>query len=110
LDLKIKELDIVDTEVQDAVSNVVCPAAGLLCPVPSMRVVAGRVDPLARPPGKVTLHLKNVTVRKALNALVRQDGHSMWHFWRGADKTIVIDIYSFHRFEKKTPLKKSSKG
>jgi hypothetical protein len=92
LDRKIKKLDIVDTYLQDAVSNVICPAAELECPAPLL-IPGG--TPYAEPPRKVSLHLKNVTVRKALNALVRRDGHSMWHFWRGDDKTNEIAIYTF---------------
>jgi hypothetical protein len=91
LDRKVKKLDVLDTTLQDAVSNIVCPAAGLQCFTPGW-VGNGAAGDWS-PPRKVSLHLENVTVRQALNALVRQDGHSMWILSRGLGKKIGIHMH-----------------
>lgn len=80
LDRKIKTLDIVDSTPEEAVSKVVCPEVGLHC-VGSPWAPSGPAG-VWTPPKKVSLHLKNITVRQALNELVRQEGRSIWLLWR----------------------------
>jgi hypothetical protein len=44
--------------------------------------------------GRVSMRLKNVTVRDALNAIVRRDGKSLWHFIRSSSRN-DISVYSW---------------
>ncbi len=88
IDLKIAALDINDLSVIEA-GYKICEAAGLKC---GRAIHAG----IHRHYGKVTLHLQNVTLRQAANALVKTDGMSSWMFNfnpRGNNYTLLVDSW-----------------
>jgi hypothetical protein len=98
LSRKIKTLDLVDIPL-DSAAHEVCRAAGYDCgPGAGTSVITSGTDQdLGKrlPFRKVTLHLSDVTVREALNALVRKDGHARWEFRYPA--TCLIDQWVYYK-------------
>jgi len=48
--------------------------------------------------GKISVHLRDVTIREALDAIVRKDGQSMWVFYP-YQKTHIIYLQSWRPYE-----------
>lgn len=72
LEKRIPAVDVEKVAV-DAAAEQICEAAGV-----AQRPLFGDNQGAVPTYGTASLHLKNVTVREALNALVRNDGQSMW--------------------------------
>ncbi|MBI4801772.1 MAG: hypothetical protein HY796_04520 [Elusimicrobia bacterium] len=79
--------DFTINEERGLARNRVCNAAGLNC-LP--RDLAG-IRELCKP---ISLHLKKVTLREALNKIVKADGMASWEFeYYGEDKQPFVDIH-----------------
>ena len=77
LDIKIEAIELSDVSPLHAAKSI-CAQAGII--YTGLRsVVSGRKGPY--PPRKISLRLKDVTVREALDELVRKNGRSMWFFY-----------------------------
>ncbi|MCX5797242.1 MAG: hypothetical protein NTY77_17260 [Elusimicrobia bacterium] len=78
LEKRIPEVDVrggIDSTLQESVLEKICLAAGIVKPY-FARAIVGPGGPEAN--RRVSVRLRDVTVREALNAVVRRDGHSLW--------------------------------
>jgi hypothetical protein len=89
LNKRVPSVDIDGLDVQDSVTRI-CEQAGIA------EGPVGRALQTASWPdyGRVSVHLKDVSVREALNAVVRADGKSGWHLGKDASEPRRISAWT----------------
>lgn len=85
----------IDAEPLNDAAVEICRSAGVSCEREGETIAGQASKNWER---RMTLHLRGVSFRDALNELIRKDGHSVWVFWPG-DEVAVNPMSAWVRFE-----------